>query len=726
MGKENTNSTDLICNNSNDANSKTTIEENKENSLKDKNSIVTNDKITSSTAASSSTEQNNKSSKLNSKISEVLEDENSNDSSTSSDTKASSSTSTNNSSSTSTASKDTTTSKSKNSSVTATTSTTTTSSSLLTLDQLTNNKDVEKESEKKGEKEGEEEGAGQVAETDKDSKKEEPQFRVASNNSTNTGFKLRIVPLEKLLEKPVSSETEKAASEEKDRRSSSPLLVEQRVRPERSKTSRKDKPVRRLPERTRKPTSFVELSDTEEELDDKSFKESSEEDDDEPIRRVVKKPTTVAIKKTRPATPPSPSTVRRCVVKLKRSKLSDFKNLKSSSNNNNKKAKMNGGSEKPTTSRRKRIASSDDDSDFELKQADSEERISAAEDDSQHDSSDSEVIPTRKRRVFQKDKDSNNSDEDFEPDSSKSKKKRRRIRKNSSDDSDDDEDGKKDKHKRKDIRKIIKTSELNISTKTATKEEEERRKRIEERQKLYNQIYEKPDSVEVTELVLDFDPETKKTLLEVDKGLMKKLKPHQVGGVKFMWDACFETIKDAQEKPGSGCILAHCMGLGKTMQIVTLSHTLLANSNKTNVERVLVISPLSTLNNWAREFKHWIGFTRKRNIEIYDMSKYKDKNTRIFKLNEWFEEGGVCIMGYDMYRILTNEKAKGLRKKQREQLQQSLVEPGPDLVVCDEGHLLKNEKTSISKAVTRMRTMRRIVLTGTPLQNNLKECKYKF
>uniref|UniRef100_T1PJ54 SNF2 family n=1 Tax=Musca domestica TaxID=7370 RepID=T1PJ54_MUSDO len=110
------------------------------------------------------------------------------------------------------------------------------------------------------------------------------------------------------------------------------------------------------------------------------------------------------------------------------------------------------------------------------------------------------------------------------------------------------------------------------------------------------------------------------------------------------------------------------------------------------------------------------------------MSKYKDKATRIFKLNEWFEEGGVCIMGYDMYRILSNEKAKGLRKKQREQLLQSLVDPGPDMVVCDEGHLLKNEKTSISKAVTRMRTKRRIVLTGTPLQNNLKEyyCMIQF
>lgn len=54
--------------------------------------------------------------------------------------------------------------------------------------------------------------------------------------------------------------------------------------------------------------------------------------------------------------------------------------------------------------------------------------------------------------------------------------------------------------------------------------------------------------------------------------LMEKLKFHQVEGVKFMWNACFKS--DTK----SGCVLAHCMGLGKSLQVVTLAHTVLTNA----------------------------------------------------------------------------------------------------------------------------------------------------
>lgn len=80
------------------------------------------------------------------------------------------------------------------------------------------------------------------------------------------------------------------------------------------------------------------------------------------------------------------------------------------------------------------------------------------------------------------------------------------------------------------------------------------------------------------------------------------------------------------------------------------------------------------------------------------------------------------IIGYEMFRNLTGSN-KNIRKGMKEVMLQCLVDPGPDLIVCDEGHLLKNEDTALSKCIRMVKTMRRIVLTGTPLQNNLIECK---
>jgi transcriptional regulator ATRX len=47
----------------------------------------------------------------------------------------------------------------------------------------------------------------------------------------------------------------------------------------------------------------------------------------------------------------------------------------------------------------------------------------------------------------------------------------------------------------------------------------------------------------MSEVVLDFNAETKEVLVEVDKRLVKKMKPHQAKGVKFMFEAVFESSK---------------------------------------------------------------------------------------------------------------------------------------------------------------------------------------
>lgn len=82
-------------------------------------------------------------------------------------------------------------------------------------------------------------------------------------------------------------------------------------------------------------------------------------------------------------------------------------------------------------------------------------------------------------------------------------------------------------------------------------------------------------------------------------------------------------------------------------------------------------------------------------------------------MKSWQKKGGVLIVGYHMFQ----------KMHQDNHLQEALINPGADLVVCDEGHLLKNPTSQLSTAINKIRTLRRIILTGTPLQNNLKECK---
>ncbi|XP_018051427.1 PREDICTED: transcriptional regulator ATRX-like isoform X3 [Atta colombica] len=314
----------------------------------------------------------------------------------------------------------------------------------------------------------------------------------------------------------------------------------------------------------------------------------------------------------------------------------------------------------------------------------------------------------------------------------KPKPKRKRIKKMASDSDSTDveminsQESSPGKSGRKNIRKVLKDKQVAEDTKQAAKEEEERLKRIAERQALYNEMFEMRLAGEekVDKLVLDFDTETKQELVTVHKELIKQLKPHQAQGIKFMWDACFESLERAKTTSGSGCIIAHCMGLGKTLQVITLTHTLLTHE-ATNVKTILVVCPLSTVLNWRNEYNAWLKDLD--DFEVYELTKFKKNFERKYQLQRWQKTGGVMIIGYEMFRNLTGPN-KNIRKAMKEIILECLVDPGADLVVCDEGHLLKNEDTALSKCMRNVKTLRRIVLTGTPLQNNLIEyhCMVQF
>lgn len=328
----------------------------------------------------------------------------------------------------------------------------------------------------------------------------------------------------------------------------------------------------------------------------------------------------------------------------------------------------------------------------------------------------------------------------------KQKKKRRRIKvqEDSSDskgnsedgDHDEDSDSKSPGKGRKKIRRIIKDDKLRTETQNALKMEEERRKRIaereREREKLREVIIMEEDASPVkcpitTKLVLDEDEETKEPIVQVHKNLVTKLKPHQVDGVQFMWDCCCESVKKTKKESGSGCILAHCMGLGKTLQVVSFLHAVLLN-DKLEFSTALVVCPLNTVLNWTNEFEKWQdGLEDDEKLEVTELATVKRPQERGYMLQRWHEDGGVLIIGYEMYRNLTQGR-NVKSKKLKELYQKTLVDPGPDFVVCDEGHVLKNEASAISKAMNSIRTKRRIILTGTPLQNNLVEyhCMVNF
>lgn len=188
------------------------------------------------------------------------------------------------------------------------------------------------------------------------------------------------------------------------------------------------------------------------------------------------------------------------------------------------------------------------------------------------------------------------------------------------------------------------------------------------------------------------------------------------------------------------------MGLGKTLQMVCFCDIFLRH---TNSKKILLIMPINTLQNWLNEFNMWLplpddieksplakdGEVRPRTFKIFVLNEsYKSLTARANVVLDWSKEGGVLIMGYEMYRLLSLKKMRQKKKKgiltdtttcrDREMfdnIYSSLVCPGPDLVVCDEGHRIKNSHATTSHALKQIKTKRRVVLTGYPLQNNLLE-----
>ncbi|XP_021935559.1 chromatin-remodeling complex ATPase chain Iswi isoform X2 [Zootermopsis nevadensis] len=149
---------------------------------------------------------------------------------------------------------------------------------------------------------------------------------------------------------------------------------------------------------------------------------------------------------------------------------------------------------------------------------------------------------------------------------------------------------------------------------------------------------------------------------------------------------------------GINGILADEMGLGKTLQTISLLGYMKHYRNIPGPH--IVIVPKSTLANWMNEFMKWVPSLRA-------VCLIGDQEARNIFIRETLMPGewDVCVTSYEMVI-----KEKGVFKKFNWRY-----------MVIDEAHRIKNEKSKLSEIVREFKTTNRLLLTGTPLQNNLHE-----
>ncbi|THD19005.1 Transcriptional regulator ATRX [Fasciola hepatica] len=191
---------------------------------------------------------------------------------------------------------------------------------------------------------------------------------------------------------------------------------------------------------------------------------------------------------------------------------------------------------------------------------------------------------------------------------------------------------------RKRIRKIYAKTKLSETTKSAEAEERERRKRLSERQKMYNHclVQEGAGTHVVTKkLVLEKSSDGSEDLIEVHQHILKHLKPHQVEAVRFLWDCVIESVEnqDVKNEQARGAILAHCMGLGKTLSVIAFLHTILSHPALLSLRTCLVICPVNTLLNWKNECEIWLPPDDP--LDVFELSNRPDNRQRVDVLRHW-------------------------------------------------------------------------------------------
>lgn len=168
----------------------------------------------------------------------------------------------------------------------------------------------------------------------------------------------------------------------------------------------------------------------------------------------------------------------------------------------------------------------------------------------------------------------------------------------------------------------------------------------------------------------DFGPlvcnvDSQRFVVNLEEELISKLKVHQVEGVKFLWG-------HLSNPDGFGCILADEMGLGKTLTTLVTLHAL---SLASVCKHALVICPSLVISTWSEQTDKWLPKSSKI-CNLCVISPDVPSARRYSKIHSWADEGGLCIIGYEMFRETC---------AQTDSPSAVLLTMTPDVVILDEG-----------------------------------------
>ncbi|KAB5548238.1 hypothetical protein DKX38_011644 [Salix brachista] len=181
--------------------------------------------------------------------------------------------------------------------------------------------------------------------------------------------------------------------------------------------------------------------------------------------------------------------------------------------------------------------------------------------------------------------------------------------------------------------------------------------------------------------------------------IAKMLYSHQREGLRWLWSLHCK---------GKGGILGDDMGLGKTMQICSFLAGLFQSKL---IKRVLVVAPKTLLTHWIKELSV-VGLSGKTREYFGTSLKARD-----YELQYILQDKGILLTTYDIVR--NNSKSlRGDHYFLDEESEDSYIW---DYMILDEGHLIKNPSTQRAKSLLEIPSAHCIVISGTPIQNNLKE-----